>query len=211
MQNRSFKGKITTPLLKQLHLAAGILRSGGIAAYPTDTVYGLGADVYNDRAVTRVFTVKKRPLSMPLPVLIAQTSQLLELVEDIPPAAQILIDQFWPGGLTIIFRRAPAFKSLALSDGDKIAVRLPGHAVTLRLIEELGRPIVGTSANLHGSPAALTAAEVKKQLAAGVNFIIDGGPCPGGVESTIVDITVNPPVILRKGAVSEKDLADMSG
>lgn len=209
MQNQSFTGNFTEPLLEQLYLAAGILRSGGIAAYPTDTVYGLGADVYNDLAVARVFTVKKRPLSMPLPVLIAEISQLRELVEDFPPSAKILMNKFWPGGLTLIFRRSPAFKSLALSDGDKIAVRLPGHSVTRRLIEELGRPIVGTSANLHGSPSTLTSAEVKIQLAAGVDIIIEGGPCPGGLESTVVDITVNPPVIVRKGAVSDKALAGL--
>jgi L-threonylcarbamoyladenylate synthase len=195
--------------MKQLHLAAGILRSGGIAAYPTDTVYGLGADVFNDRAVTKVFTVKRRPLSMPLPVLIAETSQLPALVEDIPALASILMDKFWPGGLTIIFRKSPAFKSLALSGSDKIAVRLPAHPVTQRLIKELGRPIVGTSANLHGSPAALTAAEVKKQLASGVDFIIEGGPCPGGLESTILDITVDPPVILRKGAIAARELSSL--
>ena len=208
MKNKPFKVNLTAALLGQVHRAAGILRSGGIVAYPTDTVYALGADVFNDIAVLNVFTAKKRPLSMPLPVLIAETSQLWELVEDIPPTAKIFMDNFWPGGLTIIFRRAPAFKSLALADSDKIAVRLPGHPITLRLIKELGHPVVGTSANLHDSPAALTAAEVKNQLGDTVDFIIDGGPCPGGVESTIVDITVNPPVILRKGAIPEEDLAD---
>ena len=200
--------EITAALLAQVKRAAGVLRSGGIAAYPSDTVYGLGADVFNDLAVLKVFSAKKRPPGMPLPVLIAETSQLRDLVEDIPSTARILMDKFWPGGLTIIFHRAPAFKSLAPADSGKIAVRLPGHPVTLRLIEELGRPMVGTSANLHGSPAALTAAEVKKQLGDVVDFIVAGGPCPGGIESTIVDITVHPPVILRKGAITEKDLVD---
>ena len=209
MKKRPFSAVISPALLGQVSQAAGIMRSGGIAAYPTDTVYGLGADVFNNGAVIKVFTAKKRPLSMPLPVLIAETSQLRELVEGIPATAKILMDKYWPGVLTIVFNRAPAFNSLALADGDKIAVRLPGHPVTLRLIRELGRPMVGTSANLHNSPAALTAAEVKKQLGDAVDFIIDGGPCPGGTESTIVDITMNPPIILRKGAIPEKDLADL--
>ena len=200
--------KLTAALLGQVHRAAAILRSGGIVAYPTDTVYGLGADVFNDIAVLNVFTAKKRPLSMPLPVLIAQTSQLQELVEDISPTARILMENFWPGGLTIVFHRASAFTSLAPADNNKIAVRLPAHAVTLRLIEALGHPVVGTSANLHDSPAAFTTAEVNNQLGDTVDFIIDGGPCPGGIESTIVDITVHPPVILRKGAIPEEDLAD---
>ena len=201
--------KTTAALLGQVNRAAGILRTGGIAAYPTDTVYGLGADIFNDGAVRKVFTAKKRPSSMPLPILIAETSQLRELVDDITPAAKILMDKFWPGGLTIVFNRARTFKSLALADSGKIAVRLPGHPVALLLIRELGHPMVGTSANLHNSPAALTATEVKKQLGNAVDFIVDGGPCPGGIESTIVDISVNPPLILRKGAIPEKDLADL--
>ena len=209
MKNSSFPLVIAPALLGQIQRAAGILRSGGIVAYPTDTVYGLGADIFNDRAVLKVFSAKKRPLSMPLPVLIAKTSQLCELVEDIPPTAKILMDKFWPGGLTIIFPRASAFKSLALADSDKIAVRLPGHPITLRLIKELGHPVVGTSANLHDSTAALTAAEVKKQLGDVVDFIIADSPCPGGIESTIVDITVHPPVILRQGTVPQEDLADL--
>jgi L-threonylcarbamoyladenylate synthase len=206
MKNRPFPPEITPELLEQVNKAAGIMRSGGIAAYPTDTVYGLGADVFNGRAVTKVFTAKKRPPGMPLPVLIAETSQLRELVEDIPPVARILMEKFWPGALTIIFHRRPAFKSLALAGSGKIAIRLPGHPLTLRLIKELGNPIVGTSANLHGYPATLTAAEVKEQLGDGVDFIIDSGPHPGGIESTIVDITVDPPLVLRKGAIAEKDL-----
>jgi L-threonylcarbamoyladenylate synthase len=209
MENRLFKVEIPAALQGQVNRAVGVLRSGGIAAYPTDTVYGLGADVFNNGAVTKVFAVKKRPLNMPLPILIAETSQLLELVEVIPPTAKLLMDKFWPGGLTIIFHRIPTFISLALAGSDKIAVRLPGHAVIRRLIEELGRPIVGTSANLHNSPAGLTAMEVRKQLGNAVDFIVDGGPCPGGIESTIVDITVNPPVILRKGAIPEKDLVGL--
>jgi len=198
--------EITAALLGQVYKAAGILRAGGTAAYPTDTVYGLGANVFNDNAVKKVFSAKKRPPGMPLPILIAETSQLRELVEDIPPTAGILMEKFWPGGLTIVFHRRPAFQSLALADSGKIAIRLPGHPLTLRLIEELGLPIVGTSANLHGYPPALTAAEVKEQLGVGVDFIIDGSPCPGGIESTIVDVTVDPPLVLRKGAIDEKDL-----
>jgi L-threonylcarbamoyladenylate synthase len=206
MEKSSPQAKITPALLWQIEKAEDVLCSGGIAAYPTDTVYGLGADVFNDGAVIKVFNAKKRPLGMPLPILIAETSQLSELVEDIPAAAKILIDKYWPGGLTIVFNRAPAFNSLAIADSDKIAIRLPRHPITLRLIRELGRPIVGTSANLHNSPAALTAAEVKQQIGDAVDFIIDGGPCPGGIESTIVDVTVDPPLILREGAIATEEI-----
>jgi L-threonylcarbamoyladenylate synthase len=209
MKNKSAEVDITATLLAQVNKAAGILRAGGIAAYPTDTVYGLGADVFNDPAVIKVFTAKKRPPGMPLPILIAETSQLRELVEDIPATAGILMEKFWPGGLTIVFHRRLSFKSLALADSGKIAVRLPDHPLTLRLIAELGHPIVGTSANLHGYPPALTAADVKEQLGNGVDFIIYGGRCSGGIESTIVDVTVDPPLVLRKGAIAEKDLLDL--
>jgi L-threonylcarbamoyladenylate synthase len=196
-------------ILAQVIKCAAVIREGGIAAYPTDTVYGLGADVHNDGAVRKIFIVKQRPLNLPLPVLIADMSQLNELTADIPPLATRLIAKFWPGGLTIVFKTSPAFNSLVLAGNSKVAVRMPGHAITLRLIKEARCPIVGTSANLHNLPATLTAAEVREQLGASVDFILDGGRCPGGIESTIVDITVNPPVILRQGAVSGKDLVDL--
>jgi len=190
----------------QVKKCASLILAGGIVAYPTDTVYGLGADIYNHKAVNKIFSVKRRPLSLPLPVLIADMSQLSRLAADIPPAAARLMAKFWPGALTIVFDRAADFDSPTLSGGNKIAVRMPGHAITLRLIKEVGRPIVGTSANLHGQPVALTAAEVGRQLGASIDFILDGGRCPGGVESTVVDITAAPPTILREGTISEKEI-----
>jgi L-threonylcarbamoyladenylate synthase len=202
-------GNIPADILTQVQKCAAVMRSGGIAAYPTDTVYGLGADVYNSGAVAKVFSVKRRPLNLPLPVLIADTSQLDELTADFPPPAKLLMDKFWPGGLTIVFCKAPGFNSPVLCGGSKVAVRMPWHAVTQMLIKEVGRPIVGTSANLHGLPSVLTALEVSAQLGPAVDFILDGGPCPGGIESTVVDVTVDPPVILRQGAVPAKDLADL--
>jgi len=197
---------IPAEILEQVKKCAAVMRAGSIAAYPTDTVYGLGADVYNGRAVGKIFAAKRRPLNLPLPVLIADISQLDKLTASIPPPAKILMDKFWPGALTIVFNKAAAFDSPALAGGSKVAVRMPGHAVTLRLITEAGRPIVGTSANLHGLPSTLTAAEVRTQLGSAVDFILDGGPCPSGVESTIVDVTVNPPAILRTGAISEQNI-----
>ncbi len=200
---------LSSDILEQVKKCSAILRAGGIAAYPTDTVYGLGADVHNDKAVNKIFTVKLRPLNLPLPVLISDMSQLNVLTADIPPLARRLMAEFWPGGLTLIFDRARDFNSVALSGSNKVAVRMPGHTVTLRLIKEAGCPIVGTSANQHGLPSVLTAAEVREQLGSEIDFILDGGTCPGGVESTVVDITVNPPVILRKGAIPEKEILDM--
>jgi L-threonylcarbamoyladenylate synthase len=200
---------LPSDILEEVKKCAGILRAGGIAAYPTDTVYGLGADVYNDGAVKKIFVAKQRPLNLPLPVLIADISQLNELAADIPPLAMKLMARFWPGGLTIIFKTSPAFHSLALAGGSKVAVRIPDHTVTLRLIKETGSPIVGTSANLHKLPAVRTASEVSDQLGTSVDFILDGGTCPGGIESTIVDVTGDKPVILRTGAIPEKDMMDI--
>ena len=202
-------GNIPAEILAQVQKCAAVMRAGGIAAYPTDTIYGLGADVYNSMAVAKVFAAKRRPLNLPLPVLIADISQLNELTVNIPPLAKKLMNKFWPGALTIVFDKAPSLDGPALAGGSKIAVRMPGHATTLRLIKEVGRPIVGTSANLHGRPSVLTAAEVMAQVGPAVDFILDGGSCPGGIESTVVDVTVNPPVILRQGAVPGKDLADL--
>lgn len=207
MQDSPLHEKIGPALLEQVMVAAGLVRAGGVAAYPTDTVYGLGADVFNIEAVSRVFSIKQRPLSMPLPVLIAEHSQLAELVGIIPDRAKILMDKFWPGALTIVFNKAPGFTSPALAGSGKIAIRLPGHPLTLRLIQETGHPIVGTSANLHGRPAALTAGEVREQLGGKADIIIDGGRSPGGIESTVVDITARTPVILRGGAIPAETLA----
>jgi L-threonylcarbamoyladenylate synthase len=206
--NTHSTGNIPADILAQVKKCAAVMRAGGIAAFPTDTVYGLGADVYNGGAVAKVFAAKRRPRNLPLPVLIADTSQLDELTADIPPPAKLLMHKFWPGALTLVFDKAHGFDSPALAGSSKVAVRMPGHAVTLRLITEAGCPIVGTSANLHGRQSALTAAEVKTQLGSAVNFILDGGPCPGGIESTVVDVTVDPPVILRQGAVPATDLAE---
>jgi L-threonylcarbamoyladenylate synthase len=188
-------------LVKKINRGAELLRAGGIVAFPTDTVYGLGADIFNDDAVKKVFTAKARPLSMPMPVLIADASGAEALVEEIPGVALALMEKFWPGGLTIIFKRNANLNSLVPGGSKKIGIRVPGHPLTRKLIELAGNPITGTSANLHDKPAALTAAEVKSQLGASVDLIIDGGACPGGVESTIIDVTVNPPALVRPGII----------
>jgi L-threonylcarbamoyladenylate synthase len=195
--------------LEQVKKCAAALTSGGIVAYPTDTVYGLGADIFNESAVKKIYTVKGRPFNLPLPVLIADLSRLKDLAADVPASAERLITAFWPGALTLVFNRAPTFSSAVLAGQSKVAVRMPAHAITLQLIKEAGCPIVGTSANLHGSPALLTAAEVREQIGASLDCVLDGGPCPGGTESTIVDITAELPQILRKGAIRDKEIQDM--
>jgi L-threonylcarbamoyladenylate synthase len=206
MDSKSAFKPIPPALLDQVNQAVDVLRGGGIIAYPTDTVYGLGADIYNDEAVARVFHIKERPLNQPLPVLIADSRQVELLTGDLSRATQLLMKKYWPGGLTIIVNKSSDFNSLVLAGGAKIGIRMPDHDITRAVIRELGRPIVGTSANLHDRPAALTASEVSDQLGNRVDFILNGGRCPGGKESTVIDLTIEPPAILRRGMIAEKEI-----
>jgi len=193
-------------IAKQVKKAVSILRSGGVIAYPTDTVYGLGALAENERAVKRVFSLKKRPKNMPLPLLISDMAHLDELAATPGSLAWRLATIFWPGGLTLI---VPASKKVPnfIGGGNTVALRIPNDAVTLALIKDLGKPIVGTSANITGRRAAMTAAEVKKCFGDKVDLVIDAGGRPGGIESTIVDITSDETKIVREGAVSRAQLA----
>ncbi len=180
---------------------AEILKRGGLVAYPTDTVYGLGSVYDSDTAVRKVYEVKNRPLTMPLPLLLADISWLDIYAINIRPVARKLADAFFPGALTLVFEKS-AIVPDTVSGGQKtVALRVPGHPGTLLLIENTGKPVIGTSANLSGSPSALTAEEVKRQIGDKIDYIIDGGKCPGGIESTIVDVTGDTPVILRYGAI----------
>ena len=189
----------------QVVQAADILREGGVVAYPTDTVYGLGADAYHDEAVRKVYAVKQRPAGLPLPILLADADQLHRISMS-NPLAERYMRRFWPGGLTIIMYKSEDFKSLVLAGGVKIGVRVPAHPVPRLLSRLLGRPLVGTSANLHDAPVTLTAAEVQGQLGGRIDFIIDAGSCPGGIESTIVDVTLTPPRILRQGIIPASEV-----
>jgi len=191
-------------LEEQVKKGVGILRRGGVVAFPTDTVYGLGADVFNPGAVERIYLVKKRPRHLPLPLLIGDMKQLAVVAEPLSEVALFLAQRFWPGGLTLVLPKASGLP--AYLGGAGVAVRLPAHPVCRALIRGLGSPITGTSANVSGKPSALTAGEVREQLGNGVDLIIDGGRCPGGVESTVVDLSGEKPAILRRGIISEEEI-----
>jgi len=180
-------------------------------AFPTDTLYGLAVDVANDKAVRRLFEAKSRPPSSPLPILLADTAQIEGLVDSTPDLALTLGARFWPGPLTMVFRRALAFQSLALAGGDTVALRVPNHVVPLTLIRALGRPITGTSANRSGQLPPRTADKVVEQLDGDVDMVIDAGACPLGVESTVVDFTGGAPRILREGAITREELEAATG
>jgi len=187
--------------------AVSILREGGVIAYPTDTVYGLGADVFHEGAVSRVYQIKQRPFDQPLPVLLSDESELNTTVSSVSELARRLMSKYWPGGLTLVLLAGPTVPEWVKAGGDTIAVRVPNHSITRTLIRELGRPLVGTSANLSGSPSVTSAEEVRLQLEDKVDFILDGGICPGGVESTVVDVTTEVPIIIREGAISREEIA----
>lgn len=200
--------KPSLDIQQQIERGISILREGGIVAYPTDTVYGLGACISLSQAVERVYQVKKRPRNTPLPLLLADKSQLGEVAEPVPPIAWLLAEKFLPGGLTIVLFKSKSVPDIVTGGGKTVALRIPAHPVPLALIQGVGTPIVGTSANLSGKPSALTAEEVYAQLDGKVDLIINGGRCPGGKESTIVDLTGETPLILREGTISREELSD---
>lgn len=182
-----------------------ILKRGGVIAFPTDTVYGLGADAFNAAAVERIYRIKGRPGHRQLPLLIAGVEQLAILADALPEVARFFAGRFWPGGLTLVLPKGASLPS-HLAQGPGIAVRIPNHPLCLALIEGLGNPIVGTSANMSGRPPALSAGEAEQQLAGKIDLVIDGGRCPGKQESTVVDVTRQTPVILREGIIPSYDI-----
>jgi len=198
-------------LERQVKQAIDVLKNGGIVALPTDTVYGLGADPLNRRAVDKVYRVKKRPYNQALPLLLADKSDLTKVASVIPEIAWKLAERFLPGGLTLVLKKSPWVPSNITAGGDTIAVRIPNHPIPIALIKALGNPIVGTSANISGRPSPVTAAEVREQLGREVDLIIDGGRSPGGIESTVLDVSGKTPTLLREGAVPRKELEKICG
>jgi L-threonylcarbamoyladenylate synthase len=203
--------KILSDVQQQVEAGIYILKQGGIVAFPTDTVYGLGACANIPKAVEHVYQVKERPQNMALPLLLAHISQISEVAEFVPQVAWLLADKFLPGALTIVLYKAKSVPDIITAGGRTVAVRVPAHPVPVALVQGLGAPVVGTSANLSGEPSALTAGEVYSQFGDNIDLVIDGGRCPGGRESTIVDVTGEVPVVLREGAISREELQRVCG
>ncbi len=204
-------GKPSFDIQQQIERGVSIRKQGGLVAFPTDSVCGLGACASIPQAVERVYQVKERPRNMPLPLLLADVSQITKVAELVPPIAWLLIHSFLPGALTIVLPKSNWLPDIITAGGTTIAVRIPAHPVPIALVEGLGMPIVGTSANLTGRPSPLTAGEVYSQLGDKIDLIIDGGRCPGGKESTIVDVTGETPTVLREGAISREELERVCG
>jgi L-threonylcarbamoyladenylate synthase len=194
-----------------IHQAAQIIRKGGIVAFPTETVYGLGADAFNPIAVARIFEVKGRPYFDPLIVHVASPSDLDKVVIEIPSKAKKLIGQFWPGPLTVVLLKKENVPDIVTAGLPTVAVRMPKHPMALNLIEQADCPIAAPSANPFGYLSPTTARHVREQLGDRVDLILDGGPCPVGIESTILSFSEEKPRLLRPGGVSLEEIESIIG
>lgn len=189
--------------------ARRLLRSGQVVVFPTDTVYGVGAHAFQTEAVAGLYAAKNRPATKAIPILVAQIEDVARVARIVPAVAWRLAERFWPGGLTLVLPGAKKVPSIVTAGGDSVAVRCPDHAVPLALINAIGAPLAATSANLSGQPSPASVRQVLAQLAGRVPLIIDGGDCPGGVPSTVVDLSVSPPRLLRAGAIPIEAVRDL--
>jgi len=190
--------------------AAEVLRQGGILAYPTETLYGLGVDPFNLEALERLYCLKGRPASLPLSLLVRDPEMLRTVVLEIPPGALRILQAFLPGPLTAVLPAARRLPDRLTGGSGKIGVRISSHPLAARLFAVHPFPFTTTSANPTGRPGARNAREVQAYFPEGLDCILDGGPAPGGIGSTVVDLTAEPPVILREGAIPAAELRRFS-
>ncbi len=198
--------KVLSASEEAISVAARVLADGGLVAFPTDTVYGVGAHIFQPRAVERIYTAKIRPQDKAIPILLARADDLALVAEEIPETARLLAERFWPGGLTLVLPKNAEVPDAVSAGGPTVAVRVPDHSVPRTLMTALGAPIAGTSANLTGHPSPVAAQEVEAELGGRIELILDGGRCPGGVASTVLDLTTDPPAVLRAGAIGVEEI-----
>lgn len=185
-----------------LKRAADIIRAGGLVAFPTETVYGLGADAFNPAAVKKIFEAKGRPGDNPLIVHISSLEQITEVAAEVPPQAEKLIERFMPGPLTLVLKKQPGIPNEVSAGLDTVGVRFPAHPDAAAFIKAAGRPIAAPSANRSGSPSPTSAQHVFNDMQGRIELILDGGPCKVGVESTVLSLTGEHPLLLRPGGVT---------
>ena len=193
----------------ELEAAAELIRNGELVAFPTETVYGLGADALNDNAVQKIFEAKGRPADNPLIVHVADVSQLALIAREIPVISEKLMARFWPGPLTVVLPKKPEVSSFVTAGLDTVAVRLPSHPIAIELIRLAGTPVAAPSANRSGSPSATTWQAVADDLDGRIAGIVKGEPTLFGLESTVVDATCDPPRVLRPGGVTFEQLKEV--
>ncbi len=199
------------PIGTDIVRAAAILRAGGLVAFPTETVYGLGADASRDDAAAKIFSVKGRPRAHPLIAHLAEGAQLDDWAIEIPDAARRLAAAAWPGPLTMILRRGPRVSLATTGGADTVGLRVPAHPIAQALLREFGGAIAAPSANRFGAVSPTTAAHVIADLGDDVDYVLDGGPCEVGVESTIVDLSREHPVLLRPGGMPREAIEAIVG
>jgi len=205
MKSKVFKLNPKNPDKRTVNLVAKAISSGGLAVFPTDTVYGLGTNAFNIESKMQIYKIKGRSFKKPLALLVASIKEVEKLVADITPEVSNMAVELWPGPLTLIFSPSPLGK--IINNGqESLALRIPDHPIPLSVIKAAGVPMATTSANISDEPSAKSGSEAKKCLQGKVNIIIDGGRCPGGMESTIVDVRTFPWTILREGAISKHKL-----
>jgi L-threonylcarbamoyladenylate synthase len=192
--------------LNKIKLAARIIKNGGLVAFPTETVYGLGANALDEEAVQKIFKAKNRPIDNPVIVHIANMDDLYMLTEVIPDEALKLASKFWPGPLTLLLKKSELVPDITTAGLDTVAIRMPNHPIALELIKESEVPIAAPSANLSGKPSPTTAEHVIRDLNGKIDMIIDGGEVTFGVESTVLDLTSEPPCILRPGPITIEEI-----
>lgn len=186
--------------------AAALIKKGGLVVFPTSSFYGLGASAFHAETVDKVFRAKKRDPQNPVLILIASLAELVPLVRSIPKPATHLMEAFWPGSLTLVFQAADLLPSNLTGYTGKIGIRLASHAVAHSLVSAVGKPITGTSANISGQGGCNTVAGLDQHIRDQVDLVIDAGRLPGGAGSTVVDVTVNPPKIIREGAIEAEKI-----
>lgn len=184
-----------------IHIAAEELRAGGLVAFPTETVYGLGANAFDAEAVRRIFRVKGRPASDPIIVHLYSLSQLETVAKQIPGLAWQLAQRFWPGPLTLVLKRHENIPAIVSAGRDSVAVRIPAHTVSQALLNAAGIPVAAPSANLFARPSPTTAQHVLEDLRGRIDIVVDGGPATIGIESTVIDATQTSPIVLRPGGI----------
>jgi L-threonylcarbamoyladenylate synthase len=195
----------------KLSSAAKAIKDGRIVAFPTETVYGLGADALNPAAVEKIFIAKGRPNDNPLIVHIADKEKVCELTKDIPEKAMPLMDKLWPGPLTLVFRKNNIIPDAITAGLDTVAIRMPEHPVARELIRLAGVPVAAPSANISGRPSTTTAQHVINDLDGKIDIVVDAGGSRVGLESTVLDVTVDPPVLLRPGGITPEQLEEIIG
>jgi L-threonylcarbamoyladenylate synthase len=185
------------------NIAVGVdlLKSGKPVSFPTDTVYALGAPITDIACVRKVFEIKRRPLHMALPILLSDPADIESVALQVPDIARELMQEFWPGALTLVLKKTAFVPDIVTAGGPTVAVRIAAHPLAIEIVKRVGVPMVGTSANIHGKPSPLTAQDVFDQIGDKIELILDAGKTPGGVESTILDLSTSKPRILRQGAV----------